>query len=638
MDIRESTYKRTENFALRLMSVLFGTVYNSLDVVVFVFLIVAKVLYYGKQVSPDYFNTAVLRPPVIASILPIIGIMLLLKEKKRIKALFIFDMIVSLILFSDTAYYRYFKDIISVGAIKNSALIGGIFSCLPTLIKFKDLIYLLDLVLLLPLVRIISKKKKNSLNGIARFAIFLLVFSSGVIMDGKYIYQLSLDQPLLLSTMSNKLYLTKILGNINYHAIDLYNYAGNYIASKQSVSTETKQSINTFLQTGSGGASSGVVLKDIGNGKNLIMIQVEALQQFAVNKSVNGQEITPNLNKWIKKSLYFDNYFYQVSSGNTSDAEFMSNNSLYPAESGAAYYRYTGDTLDSLPIELGTKGYSTAAFHGYTESFWNRNIMYKTEGFNTFYGESSFTADEKVGMGLSDKSFLNQSISKMKTLKEPYYSFLITLSSHYPFSDVKGYGNFNVGEYEGSLIGDYMKGIHYTDEQLGTFLDQLEKDGTLDNSIVVLYGDHNAIPKEYIDQLYKFEGISNATDLDWYQLQKVPMFIHFPKNANSGVNHNYSGQMDLYPTLANIFNFDTKYTFGKDILNSKSQNVIFRNGSYTDGKVFYVSWTNTYYDISTGKTITETEELKQKKQEALKELNFSDDILNHNLIKTGVTK
>lgn len=634
MDLRETTYKRTDGIILRSGYKLGKLIYSSLDIFIFAFLIVTKIIYYGRQISPDYFNASLLRPPVIASVLPFIGIMILFKENKRAKALFIFDLIISFILFADTAYYRYFKDIISVGAIRNGALLGGVFSCLSTLIKFKDLIFLIDLIVLFPIVKIISKSKKNTLNGIARFVLFLVIFSSGVLMDGRYIYKLSVDQPLLISTMSNKLFLTKILGNVNYHAIDLYNYLGDYITSKQSVPTETKQNINNYLQ--SSGANSGVVMKGIGNGKNLIMIQVEALQQFVINKKINGVEITPNLNKWINKSLYFDNYFYQVSSGNTSDAEFMSNNSLYPAESGAAYYKYTEDTLDSLPIELGSSGYSTAAFHGYTESFWNRNVMYKTEGFDTFYGETSYNVDEKVGLGLSDKSFLTQSISKMKNLKQPYYSFLITLSSHYPYNDVKGYGDFNVGEYEGTIMGDYLKGIHYTDEQLGTFLDELEKDGTLENSIVVLYGDHNAIPKEYMDQLYKFENTNSETDLDWYELQKVPMFIHFPKDANSGVNHTYSGQMDLYPTLANIFNLDLKYTFGKDILNSTSQKVIFRNGSYTDGKVFYVSWTNTYYDISTGKPITETSDLKQKKQQALTELNFSDDILNHNLIKTGI--
>ncbi len=611
--------------------------YRSIDVFVFSALIIAKIMFYGRQISTDYFDGAALKPIVAASILPIIGITFLFKENKRVKALYTLDLIMSLLLLADTAYFRYFKDIISVGAIRNGTMLGGVLSCVTTLIKFKDIYYLLDLVMLFPLVRIMYKKKGNKLNGITRFMIFLMCFATGILVDGRYIHQLSVEQPLLITTMSNKLYLTRILGNVNYHALDIYNFANNLVESKKVVSSETKEEIKTYLQSNNQ-ENQAMVLKGAANGKNLIMIQVEALQQFAVNTKINGVEVTPSLNKWINKSLYFDNYFYQVSSGNTSDAEFMSLNSLYPAESGAAYYRYTGDTLDSLPIELSAKGYTTSALHGYTESFWNRNAMYETEGFQNFYGESSFNLDDQVGMGLSDKSFLTQALAKVEAQKQPYYSFLVTLSSHYPFNDQAGYGDFNVGEYEGTLIGDYLRGIHYTDQQLGEFLDQLDKDGTLDNSIVVLYGDHNAIPKEYIDQLYKLQGLTNATDLDWYQLQKVPMFIHFPGDANKGVNHTYSGQMDLYPTLANLFDINLKYNFGKDILNSSSQNVIFRNGSFTDGSVFYVSWTNTYYDIVTGNVISETEDLKRKKQSALTELNYSDNILNHNLIKVGITK
>lgn len=50
-------------------------------------------------------------------------------------------------------------------------------------------------------------------------------------------------------------------------------------------------------------------------------------------------------------------------------------------------------------------------------------------------------------------------------------------------------------------------------------------------------------------------------------------------------------------------------------------------------RFFYVSWTNTYYDIKSGKIISETPELKIMKENALKQLKYSDDILNHNLIK-----
>jgi len=64
---------------------------------------------------------------------------------------------------------------------------------------------------------------------------------------------------------------------------------------------------------------------------------MEALQHFVINSKMNGREITPNLNKLVKESLYFDNIYVQVAGGNTSDAEFMTNTSLYPAKEGAAY-------------------------------------------------------------------------------------------------------------------------------------------------------------------------------------------------------------------------------------------------------------------------------------------------------------
>ncbi|WP_027623008.1 LTA synthase family protein [Clostridium lundense] len=602
------------------------------EVFSFLIIVTAKILYYGKQISPEYFDAKLLQPPVIASILPIVAISYLFKNKARISFLYIMNIIISIILFADTVYYSYFKDIISIAAIKDSFLLKDVSSSLGALIKARDFIYLIDIILFIPIMKIIKKIDRKEFSLRFRLMVFTLLIVLGITFDGKFIYAFSKEQPLLIKTMSNKLYLTKVLGNINFHVLDSYNFINNKINNMKDVPDSRKNEIGVFLANKN--ESTGKNFSGVGTGQNLIVIQVEALQQFVINSKINGEEITPNLNKWINKSMYFDNYFYQVAGGNTSDAEFMSNNSLYPAASGSAYYQYTGDTLNSLPKVLKENEYDTAAFHGYIEGFWNRNVMYNTEGFDNFYGENSFNIDEKVGLGLSDKSFLNQSVDKIKGLKQPFYSFIVTLSSHFPYDDVQGYGNFNVGNYENTLLGNYLKGIHYTDAQLGMFLDKLQNEGLLDNSIVVIYGDHNAIPKDNIEQLYEFEGIKNATDLQWFQYQKVPMLIHFPNDEYKGVNHTYAGQMDLYPTLANIFNLSNKYMLGKDILNTSDGKVIFRNGSFTDGKIFYVSWTDTYYDIKSGNTISETTELKDKKKKALEELKYSDDILNHNLIKT----
>lgn len=606
------------------------------DIILFSIIIFFKIMLYAKQISPEYLYKGV-ASPIFASVLVIVSFSVLFKNNRRLRFLLIINILISLLLIADLMYFRYFKDVITVAAMKNAKLLKGVSSSVGSLFDFKDLLYLADSLILFPLIR--SYKKNNKVRKkvfVSKFAVFALMFTLGILIDAKSVYAVSKEQPTLLSAMSNRIYLTKLIGNLNFHAIDTYNYLSTKIKNSQSLSSEETTEIKTFLKQNN--ASPGTNLKGAGEGKNLIVIQVEAMQQFVINSKVNGQEITPNLNKWINKSLYFNNYFYQVAGGNTSDAEFMSNNSLYPAQSGAAYYSYSGNEFSSLAKELKDKDYYTAALHGYSEGFWNRNVMYKSEKFDDFYGEHSFNVDENIGLGLSDKSFLNQSFDKMKSFKQPYYSFLITLSSHYPYNDEKGYGDFNVGTYDGTLMGNYLKGMHYTDEQLGSFLDKLDQEGITKNSIIVIYGDHFGIPKDNIDELYKFENVSNASDLQWYEYQKVPLIIHFPDDANKGINSTYSGQMDLYPTLANMFNLPNEYMFGKDILNSNSGKVLFRNGSFTDGKVFYVSWTNSYYDIKSGKKVEETEALAKEKDEFTKELLYSDEMLNHNLIKSFESK
>ncbi|MBP2031876.1 phosphoglycerol transferase MdoB-like AlkP superfamily enzyme [Clostridium algifaecis] len=611
---------------------LFNLLFNNLDIILFFILIYIKLYEYSKSISPDYLYVMV-KLPIIGCILVLIGVSLILKEKSRISFLYIADIVISCILITDVMYYRYFKDITTLASVKNAKLLAGVSDSVTSLFRFKDLFYILDIIAFIPFKKNYKRIKQNYLPLSKRLLTFAVVFAIGIGLNAQTLYTVSKEQPTLLSSMSNRIYLTKMIGNIDFHVVDAYNFVSTNIKNAKKLPQDKQDEIKKYLQNNTEN-SGQVKLQGKYSGKNLIVIQVEALQQFVINKQVNGQEITPNLNRWIKKSMYFDNYFYQVAGGTTSDAEFMSNNSLYPAQSGAAYYTYSGNTYNSLANALKSKNYYTAALHGNSEGFWNRNVMYKAEGFDDFYGQHSFNINEEIGLGLSDKSFLNQSIEKIKNFKQPYYSFLVTLTSHYPYDAVSKYGDFDTGEYEGTFMGNYLKAIHYTDAQLGTFLDNLEKEGIMQNSVIALYGDHFAIPKDKINELYKFENVSNANDYNWFTYQKVPLIMHFPDNYNSNVvNHSYTGQMDLYPTLANLMGIKNQYMFGKDMLNSTNQNVVFRNGSFIDGKNLYVSWTNTYYDLATGKVVNETEELKKEKNKANEELEYSDDLLNHNLLK-----
>lgn len=77
----------------------------------------------------------------------------------------------------------------------------------------------------------------------------------------------------------------------------------------------------------------------IAEGRNVIFVTLESTQTFVINEKVNGQEITPFLNKFIQKSYYFDHFYQQTEQGKTSDSEFIVANSLYPSLSGSVFLR-----------------------------------------------------------------------------------------------------------------------------------------------------------------------------------------------------------------------------------------------------------------------------------------------------------
>lgn len=114
------------------------------------------------------------------------------------------------------------------------------------------------------------------------------------------------------------------------------------------------------------------VLYGAAKGKNLIILQMESFQNFLINLSIDGTEITPNLNKLASESYYFPRFFQQVGQGNTSDAEFIVNTSFYVPPDGPATEMYAPKDLPSLPKLLQAQGYDTATFHTNEVDFWNR--------------------------------------------------------------------------------------------------------------------------------------------------------------------------------------------------------------------------------------------------------------------------
>jgi phosphoglycerol transferase MdoB-like AlkP superfamily enzyme len=358
----------------------------------------------------------------------------------------------------------------------------------------------------------------------------------------------------------------------------------------------------------------------VAQGKNLIVIQLESFQNFVLGKSIDGQEITPNLNQLLGESQYFDRFHSMIGQGNTSDAEFITNTSLYPLENGAMSTIYKDKDFPSLPKLLSAAGYDTFTMHVNEASFYNRNQMYPNLGYQQYYDKTYFGADDVIGMGASDNVLFGKSIPLLQERQQrgqPFYANYVTLTSHHPFQMPEGSDDLVLpADYlaKDAMLGDYLHAVHYTDAALGAFFAELKAAGLWDDTVIALYGDHFAFHAESVngtDAELLSELLGRTYDMA--DMFNVPLIVRVP-GMEGAVRHEVGGQVDTLPTLSNLLGLSLgdQIHFGQDLLN-QPHNLLgelfyLSTGSFVTDDVLYISEGAQTIDLQTRVRQTGTEE------------------------------
>lgn len=560
-----------------------------------------------------------------SSILFMIVFVLLVSNKKRLIILVYINFVFSLLLFADTLYFRYYYNPLSVPVLYQIALVGSLKESILSLLRIKDIVFFIDIpfvIISLYLFKHAFHRKIDRIGIIKKLVTAAVVLAVGF---GFFQWTYSKSTPGAFPYDNN--YVANKMGVLYFHYYDVKKFAIDHFLTDHTLSAEERRTIDEYYKSRQPATDK---YKGIAKGKNLIVIQLESFQQFMINQKCNGKEITPNLNRFINDSAYFENFYFQTGGGNTSDAEFLTNTSLYPSNEGAVYFRYPQNTFESTAKLLKKQGYTTYVSHANEPSFWNRTEMYKSLGFDKFINSKNLNIDEYLGWGLSDKSFLKQTMEKIDTSK-PFYGFFITLSSHHPFNAFQDYTGFDTGKYEDTFLGNYIKAISYVDEALGEFFNDLKRRGLYDNSVIVLYGDHAAMQKDQADVLKEFIGFEN-NDFNWLRLQKTPCFIRFPGMDNTGAKTLTAGEIDILPTIANLMGFDAPHALGKDLFNTEKGYAVLRSSAVITDDF-------TYSTASDGQVFDNSGKLLDKKdyeaiiKEYQKQLDISDIILKKNALK-----
>ena len=597
-----------------------------------------------------------------AGILIILGLFSLLfkNKKRRVKYLFIMTILMTLICVINSLYYHYYSSFASISLLSTAVFVKDVSNAVfEHILKPLDLIYLwqpLFFYFYYKKNKDVVHNKKEEDKSFSRisiiFAIIMLTIGSILMPSNAYsrLYKLWNRESVVIN-FGPYIYqiddviqsLTPRINTIFGHDSALKNVKEYYEENKY----EKKSNDYT----------------NIFEGKNIIAIHAESIQTFAMNLTFNDEEVTPYLNKLASDGIFFSNFYSQVGVGTSSDAEFTFNTSLMPSARGTVFVNYFDRQYVSIPKLLKQKGYYTFSMHANNGDFWNRNAMHETLGYDKFYSKDSYEIDEVIGLGLSDKSFFNQSVQIMKNIineeKGPFYSLLIMLSNHTPFSDLELMDEYPTTidvEIDGEIItrdyinetklGNYIRSVHYADQAIGEFIEKLDEEGLLENTIVVIYGDHDArLDYDDFNLLYNYdpvndtiktesdEGYVKFTEYEYEINRKVPLII-WSKEKEYNINISTpTGMIDVLPTLGNMLGIRSKYQLGTDIMNIKDgdNTVTFTDGSFITSKIYYNAPKGEFYSLSAN-PITE-EYINLRVNHSSEIIDISNDIIYYDLIK-----
>ncbi len=492
----------------------------------------------------------------VACLVPVVALLVL---PRRVRPWFLLGVgiFASLLILGDVVYYRFFGDLLSMPALLAARQTGHVWGTIGSLFTPGLAWLVLDWPLAGWLAARIARQQDAELPVRARLVaavttLAAIVAAGGAVSAPRVLASSPIDQMFRARSVVEQ------LGPFGYHAYDAWNYARTTWLRPPATDAQVEEALAWFRDRAAVRAAGPAFAA--ARGHNLIVVQVESLQDFAVDFRVGSQEVMPHLRRWIGDSLRFTNVTDETSEGRTSDAEFSTLASLLPLDHGAVAFRFPANHYVALPRVLTEHGYTTLSAVPFEPGFWNRQVMHPAYGFQQSLFEPDFQMTEQIGWGLNDRDFLQQMVPRLERLPRPFAAWMITLSLHHPFDAFpNAHKVLRLGTLEGTSFGNYLHTMRFFDQALEDFRVALARDGLLDRSVVVVFGDHDAGFARSAD-LARTLGIGDD-DPAWTLNDRVPIFIRVGRAAGSalglsGDRAQPAGQTDLAPTLLPLLGID----------------------------------------------------------------------------------
>ncbi len=346
--------------------------------------------------------------------------------------------------------------------------------------------------------------------------------------------------------------------------------------------------------------------------KNLIVIMMESVNDIFIN-----EEMYPNFYKLYNEGWHWENNYSPRNSCSTGNNEMSGMIGLYSIYNTCTANKYKKNKYFESIFNLFTnKGYKTFSAHDYLEHYYYRNTIHTNMGSGRYYGveDLGIKYSSEYKNWASDEDFLEKVVDILKDYKgDKFMTWLTTVSSHQPYSVSSTEGDKYLSLFDDLDVKKemkrYMSKLKILDNGLGILLDGLEDLGILDDTVILLFGDHYpyGLSKNLINTVLDYDVSED------YEAERVPFVIYNP-DLDSKVYDEFTSYVNIVPTVANLFdlNYDPRLYVGTDILSDDYKSLVV----FADG-----SWRNdiAYYNASKGKIKYYTD--KEYSVDEIKEIN-----------------
>jgi phosphoglycerol transferase MdoB-like AlkP superfamily enzyme len=329
--------------------------------------------------------------------------------------------------------------------------------------------------------------------------------------------------------------------------------------------------------------------------KNLILIMVEAFDDIAIKENV-----TPTLWKMKTEGLFFNNYYAPKYSCTTGESEYIGLTSIIPAATVCTPNAYRNNVYSETMFNLFNRsGYYSSSYHNWNDQFYNRSKLHINMGSKQYLDVDGLKINI-IGGWQSDHEMMEKALPYFVN-QEKFFSFIITSSTHFPYDVDSTLTRRNWDKVKDlpypTHIKRYLAKAVELDKAMEYLLKELENKGILDDTVIVMFGDHHPLKTSYA----MINEASSYNRTEDFNIDKLP-FIIYNAATEPQVISTTASTFDIVPTVANLFDldYDPRLYVGKDILSDDEKIVIFSNGSWITDKAIYYSSKGTFKALQEG--------------------------------------